>query len=583
MISNKRPLPAVAISLHILLTTLFLPTVVYAGRSPEAWDHLPRLRHIDFSDNAVGFASTAPKRFFVLERGEYLWREVDAETYLSEFSVRGDSCEPPMRSTAWYSEEGHMYFAQGAYCAEGCNRHHKLWLVNCEQGVPLMVQDHVDSCMSISAICVISGDLWLGTRMDVEYGGYPGDGIIVQSSTTGRLVRRIDAEHSGLTGDLIEAVALDPETGRVWVTTEWGVNEVKPAGIVARSLFLYEDFNRETGIPEVFVSETRTTGNPFATLARTIGIDDTRAFYETVSRIPEEMIDEVTHLSSLIVGSHQYPLHAPVDSQWNILVPFVLKATQNEDRTQTYYAEHVLAMFDDTRARKYFLEILEDSSARPHRIGFATRYVGSRRRSETPTLDEEIRLLCRRVDQAISELHAMGANSAPIPVGHAILFPVTKRLQALGSAYGYKAIEDYFETADFSTGRDGSLLYDFVVRSYHREEAVPAILIALRRIPPDRGALFARTCSIFDMAYRSGHSGPPLYSADYVGALLRAYVRAAAFQRADAKAISACESAILSQLQNPEVRSRFLTDIHPHLKGEEARLSNVLLEKSQSR
>ncbi|TET47736.1 hypothetical protein E3J62_00635 [candidate division TA06 bacterium] len=573
--------------IHIwaIVFCLFTFRLANAGRLPEAWDHLPALGEIRFSEKAVGFLTVvppvAPQRFFVLEREKGLFHEVDSASFSSEFPEQEDTCEPPKRSTAWLCTDRNIYFAEPAYCSEGGNRHHILWKMALDRGVPLKVQDHVDRCLSISGIRIISGNLWLGTRYSGEYGYYPGEGIIVQSLDTGELVCRIDAEHGGLTGGLVWAIALDPKTSNARVTTEWGINEIQPTGRIVGSLFLYEDFNGETGAPEIRVSPTETKGNPFATLVRTIGIDDTEAFYKTLSKIPKEMMGEVTQLSPLIIGSQTHPFETPVDRRWNALVPFILKATQNKDRVKKWYADRVLAMFDDMEARKYFVQML-NSATRPYEVGFALRYLRSRVSGENETRAQEMQILRRRIEQAISDLETMNMRSTRSKEIARTLVALAPDLQSLGSPDGYKAIEDYFQKADFDCQRDAVLLKTIAGQIYRREELVPAFLIALRRISAERAEVLASVCSVFDMTRTEDYRGAVLYSTDYVLALLSAFVRANAVEGVDLSTLSGCEQAILSQLRNPEVRSEFVSRIRPGLKGDEAKFADILLGKSQS-
>lgn len=572
--------------IHIwaIVFCLFTFRLANAGRLPEAWDHLPALGQIRFSEKAVGFAATFHKRFFVLERENRLFREIGAQAFSSEFPGQEDTCKLGKRLTAYFCTNGHIYFAAGPYFSEGMEgaiMHHTLWKMDVDEGSQSIVQDHVDSSLTISVIRIISGNLWLGTRYSGEYGYYSGEGIIVQSLDTGELIRRIDAEHAGLTGNLVWAIALDPKTSNAWVTTEWGINEIQPSGRVVRNLFLYEDFNRKTGVPEIRVSPTETKGNPFATLVRTIGIDDTEAFYKTLSKIPKEMMDKVTQLSPLIIGSQTYALEAPVDRRWNALVPFVLKATENMDQVQKYYADRVLAMFDDIRAREYFVQ-MSDSPTRPYEVGFALRYLRSRVSGEDLTRDQEIEILCKRIEQAISDLETMNMRSTRSKKIARTLVALAPNLQSLGSPDGYKTIEDYFKKADFNCQRDAVLLKTIAGQIYRREEFVPAFLIALRRMPSKRGGLLASVCYVFDMSHTEDYRGAVLYSADYVMALLQAFVRANAVEGTDLSTLSSCEQAILSQLRNSEVRSEFVTRIRPGLKGDEARFADILLGKSQS-
>src|SRR5205807_1766244 len=90
-------------------------------------------------------------------------------------------------SVSLTASNGTEFETQNAYCSEGENTQHALSMKGAA------IPNHVEPCTSISAVEVVGNQLWLGTRLDGEYGDYPAQGLVVQTMKDGKLLKKLDA------------------------------------------------------------------------------------------------------------------------------------------------------------------------------------------------------------------------------------------------------------------------------------------------------------------------------------------------------------------------------------------------------
>lgn len=337
---------------------LALPLVASGGRIPEEWDDLPQVDSISFSKALVGL-TTASGEYFVLDRGTNKLRALDKNQFLQNLGgAIGPRAAEVRKETgiaslvALKTSSGQELTTQNAYCSEGEDSQHRLWLDGA------LVKDHVDPCLSISAAEIIGDQLWLGTRADGEYGDYPAEGVVVQSLGKGRLIRKLDTKQ-GLTGDLVRVIRLDPFSDTVWVASERGVNEITRGFQISRSLYFHQDLDPQSGTPKVGLASTWRKSNPLATLFKRLRVSDAKKFYTAALQIPPEIRERFDN--DLNQGVYS-PANARSREQsfapgvMNVLVPFVIEAARSPDEQVHTYALFHICAFNDQRVMDYLVE-----------------------------------------------------------------------------------------------------------------------------------------------------------------------------------------------------------------------------------
>ncbi len=304
-------------------TIFLLSPQSYAGIEFEEWHPLPQIENIVFSNTSVGFISQ-DHQYFIIDRKSRVFQQVDENSFREKFSgpLPTKPYERFKEREVIRASNGREFQSESAYCGEGANQPHKLWLDG------KVFQDVVAPCVSISAVEIIDNQLWLGTVYTGEGGEAPAHGIIVQSLQEPRLIKKIDTKE-GLTGNLVRAIRIDTQGDKVWVATECGLNEVDRKFRVVSSRYFYEDFDSVSGKPTVFLSSSPKSNNPLAVISRVLSIRDSKAFYEAIKLIPQAQHNRLKLYDFFMHSSH-YSDFLP--SEMNVLIPFFIDAAKSDQK-----------------------------------------------------------------------------------------------------------------------------------------------------------------------------------------------------------------------------------------------------------
>lgn len=351
-----------------------LPVFCHAGRIPEPWDVLPKIVNMAFSEMHVGFISR-DKSYFVLERTSRRWEHSRDWKKFSELFPTGQSPEPArtieekgIGSLVLLRASGNTTFkTKNAYCGEGAGIEHRLYRDGKE------VSDHVDPCRSVSSLEKLGDLLFLGTRLDAEYGEYPAQGIVIQSIKDGKLAGRI-GEKEGLSGNLVRVIRLDPRTGHLWVASHQGFNEISvdiqksrkgPATKfqILDTQYFYEGFDEATGKPTILLSPAPQPSDRFASTARLLAIEDTRGFYKAVRDLPPKLYEQFAHGS---FGIYVWPEGPFFPEKMNVLVPFILASARaggenHEPESVQSWAITFLCHFQDQAALDFLFSFQKNN------------------------------------------------------------------------------------------------------------------------------------------------------------------------------------------------------------------------------
>ena len=563
--------------LFLLTVLLGLSNPGHAGREPEDWDTLPQMADISFSSTSVGFSSYAQK-YFILERNSGKFQEVGKNSFSREFP-ESDKMKPAETiqekginsMVRLRASNGKEFKTENAYCSEGENGHHKLWR-NDE-----MISDQVNPCASISAIEIVRDQLWLGTRYDGEYGDYPAQGIVIQSLGNGELIRALDSKN-GLTGNLIRVIRLDPHRDHVWVATEKGLNEITPDLEIASPRFFREDFNPDTGKPEIGLSSRWETSDPFAVMGRWLGVPNFKNYYQAVKNIPEEIRSKFSlynfHAGTYSLANARVIEQSFVPKEMNSLIPFYLEAAQSNRKRNKLQAFQMLCMFNDQMVYELFHSFIKNT---PDEKGEINTVWQSRIARDCldkfnklglvgkPQRKERIKDLLLQIQSALGKIQsARPRNSAPFKEVQTVV-AAAKSLKTAGNLEGFERLNRYFQASD-GNRRDGSL-YDRVVQQFiYNDEITPAVLEGLNKIQSNN---MYRGCSFFNMKYETLHG--KRYNARYAEAILTALDRAVHLSKLPGRkktydyAIKVCEEALKSQIADEGVKKEFYERIYPGL------------------
>jgi hypothetical protein len=337
------------LALPLLLWGQSLAVMAYEFKDEDIF---PYVQKIVFSEKAVGFAAAksrvagAPKLYFVLQRNSRVFKEVNAQRFTSIFPDRGGpkARDSDYRRIILRASDGTEFRHWSAYCSENGVGHNKK-LAKDKKLIPT----HIDICNSIIALEVIGDRLWLGTYRAGEGGHYPGEGVVVQTLDGSKLIK------SQSVAGAVNMLRLDPFSDRVWVTTRLGIFEMDRNASVVSEGYFYYDFDLPTGQPVLLLVPSIQKSNLLAVVARGLGLAkaDEKAFYEAAKSIPKEVIDS-------------FPFYAyfmslqPFPKEWNVLVPFYIKAVKSAPANTKYGDYIMLCRFDDQRVADFLLEEAKD-------------------------------------------------------------------------------------------------------------------------------------------------------------------------------------------------------------------------------
>jgi hypothetical protein len=567
------------------MATIFLlsPPGSYAGREFEEWDPLPQIEDIVFSKTSVGFISQ-DHRYFIMDRKSGVFQQVNEKLFRENFSDRlhPKPHEKIRGRDVIRASNGREFQSEGAYCDEGANQPHKLWLDD------KVFEDVVEPCISISAVEIIDNQLWLGTVYMGEGGEAPAHGIIIQSLQSPRLIKQIDT-NGGLTGDLVRVIRIDTESDKVWVATELGLNEVDRKYHVVSTHYFYEDFDKISGKPTVFLSSSPKSNNPLAVISRVLSIRDSKAFYEAVKSIPQRLRDKIT-LYDFFMYSTPRPDFVP--SELNVLLPFFIEATQSEQKDIRWLALYNICRFKDKRVADFMIDMEKsypsDYGEAMSVRGCLTTYT-ERGLIEKNQVLQWIKILTERTQKCLTSMRQ--SNSLPSCISFVV--EDAKSLKEMDSHHGIEIINDYFRTAD-GNSKDAVLYETLFEKLWYEDELVPAASDGIKRLKGGEGAIF-RGCMFFDM--RSRRLTSKRYDARHVEAIIialehmvdpyqwmvekdpddpsKSYISVGPYNRA----IKTCTEALKSQLANDKVKEKFVREIYPHLSDNQKKLADKFIKK----
>jgi hypothetical protein len=567
-----------ALSALVTICLLLPASTSHAGREPEDWDHLPQMVDVAFSSRSVGFVASDGRRF-LLDRASLRFERIGEGHFRSVFSGSAPKPAETLQETGIGSvvllraSNGLVLRTRNAYCSEGSDTHHEL------RAGDRIIDDHVHPCTSVSAIEAAGDQLWLGTRLDAEYGDYPAEGVVIQSLSNGSLIQKLGRE-DGLAGNLVRVVRGDPHDRNMWIATERGFSEIDRRLRIVTTRYFTEDFDPASGEPRVMLSADPRPSEPLAVVAREMSVGDPKGFYEATRTIPESIRSGISmdQLNSYMhISASQSPF---LPEEMNVLVPFVLEAARSEDPSARRAALRLVCMFNHPRIL-FFVNGHEMMGSYPDPAGRMARDCIGKYRKEgilTPEqLSDNARRLLLQERYALAKIRSTRPNLLPPVQPTLIAIDAARTLEEMGNSGGIDLLNEYFAATDASK-RDQSLFRSVVQRLVYADEITPMVLVALQKFEPWslHGA-----CSFFDMRYEELYG--TRYDARYAEALLVGLDRM--LQLADSKGAASarnfpmekCTAAFQSQVGDSRVRATFSASVLPQLSPSQKDLAGRLL------
>lgn len=534
---------------------LALSANAFAGRIPEEWDDLPQVDSIAFSRTSVAL-TTASGEYFLLDRASNELRQLDQARFAQAWR------KPPGPRAAEVEQEtgvgsivalntssGRVYRTRNAYCSEGEEMKHGLWLGD----VP--VANHVDPCVSISAAEIVDNQLWLGTRHDGEYGDFPASGIVVQALETGERIAQLGTER-GLTGNLIRAIRSDSFRKTIWVATERGIDEVDRGFRVLRSRYFYQDFDPATGVPAYRLVPAWRKSDPLVTLFKQLDLKDAKGFYDAAKQIPPAMrgeFEEKSHAGAYHPANARSTEESFAPREMNMLVPFFIEAARSSSDSARVVALSALCAFNDRRVMDYLVQ--QSKTTRLHDEWLVLPCIGKFAKlglMADAQKSAHAETILRRQTEALKL-----TGEKPQHVDFKLIVEAATSLKKAGDRRGMDVINEYFRNSDPAS--INTRLYEYVGQNLvYDDEIAPAMVEGLRKI---RDSFASRGCQFFDMRW---DFMPRRFDASYAEAIVIAIDN----RRAPHSAASGedyCVEALKSQLAKPDVRRKFFNDIYPKL------------------
>jgi hypothetical protein len=557
---------------------MLLATASRAGREPEAWDHLPQMVDIAFSSRSVGFVAADGRRF-LLDRASLRFDPIGEAHFRSVFS---DPAPKPAETIEekgvgsvdlLRASSGLVLRTRNAYCSEGEEVHH--WLREGDR----IIDDHVHPCISVSAIETAGDQLWLGTRLDAEYGDYPAEGIVILSLGTGSLIGTLGRE-DGLAGNLVRVIRGDPHDRNMWVATERGFSQIDRRLQIVDTRYFTEDFDPTSGEPRVMLSADPRPSDPLAVFARKMAIGDPKGFYEATKTIPEDIRSGLT-MDRFNMYMHASASRSPfLPEETNALVPFVLEAARSDDPKARSAALTLVCLFNDPRIY-LFVEGHEMKGSFPDPAGRTARDCAGKYREAGLLTPEQLSDSARRL--LIQERDALREIRSTKPTRFApsrptfVAIDAARTLQKMGYDGGIEMLNAYFADTD-SSPRDQTLFRSVAQRLAYADGITPTMLVGLHKFDPDR---LHHACSFFDMRYEDLYGAR--YDARYAEALLVGvdrtlqWVDSKGAESAGSVPLERCTAAFQSQVGDLRVRSTFTSAVLPRLSPRQKDLAARLL------
>jgi hypothetical protein len=348
------------LSVSILLVNL--PRTVYAYEFvPD--DALPRVTNLVFSPSAIGIVIAPSEylgstRYLRLDRHADEVEALDWNQFLQDFPMPW----PPPAAEATgaghvtlRASSGQAFELATAYCGEGEEEQHYLSLDAAS------FSDGLKKCSNVAALDILDGNVWLGTYTSLEGGGGTAQGVVVRSMTK-PVTRATVSKSTGLKGDFVQSLRVDPYTRTVWVATDSGLNRIDRRFKVTWGRYWYVGFDPATDAPRIYLRPEKHSSNAFAIIGNELGVQDWVSYKRAVDALSEHDLLPLLPRRSLGEDERQavllYSFNMWSGESWiqafPALVPLLLTAAESPDRNRSFGALARLCNSDDPRAREAF-------------------------------------------------------------------------------------------------------------------------------------------------------------------------------------------------------------------------------------
>ncbi len=367
----------------------------------------------------------------------------------------------------------------------------------------------------------------------------------------------------------IKLAVKDPFAGVYWAVTATGLaqlsSDLKPSDL----WHIGDAFDDKTGAAIIVISTWAAPTDSLATFQLKLGGVDTKAFYEAVGKIPQDVraCFDWQALSGLPSGD--CPASSPSEkgrflpSAFNVLVPFVIRSADFSP-DNVWRAAHQLCLFRDKAA----VSLLADNVDSGY---FMTRTGGI---SQCLAWYQEAGLLPEkftpeRLERSLKRIKTdlAAGDTERMSWGHTRALDAAKGLAEFGNPEGIDLLNKYFNDSPGGIDAPGYAFFGDAAQALHyRDEFLPAVLAGIRKF---YGMTVPQGCLYLDLTY--GAAGKNRRGLKQLAALVEAVENAThpekiPHQPSQAEgAYSACKSAMGSQLADKALRDEFMRTVYPKL------------------
>lgn len=367
----------------------------------------------------------------------------------------------------------------------------------------------------------------------------------------------------------VRLTAKDPFAGTYWAATMTGLVQVTSDLKPSDSWYAADAFDAKTGAAIIVMSTWAAPTDSLATFQLKLGISDTKAYYEAVSKIPAESracfnYQALSGLPGDCAASHSAEIGRFLPTTFNVLLPFVIKSLDFSKET-VWQAAQLLCLFKDKAAAALLAENADSGYFMSRTGDMGKQCIAWYREAGLIPDKPAPERLAKTLARIKAELAA--GDSSRISGGHYRALDIAEGLAEFGSPEGIELLNRYFINSPGGIDAPGYAFFGDAAQGLHyNDEFLPAVLAGIRKF---YGMTVPQGCLYLDLTY--GAPGKNRRGVEQLAALVEAVENAThpekiPHQPSQAEgAYSACKSAMDSQLADKALREEFMRTVYPKL------------------
>ncbi len=330
-----------------MLLAFCVESAVACGEFDD-WHLLPQIGEISFvNDKVVLQPITVPSFYSVPEERTFTWFPDEQQLkVVYDATLYGlPDTSGTVAAPGWLErmKEAMSLEITSPYCAEGEELHRRVTYKGRE------VELEFDPCLSITALGHDGDRLYLGSSYVGECGMQSqGGGIEIRTVADWKLAGKIPADE--LPGEMVRAVAVNPQDKTLWVATEQGLAQFDSDYQKLWQGYYCEEIDSVDNRPFYSLLGVGCQSDDFATLSRLLDVENINRYHRQVAALPAEVRRELMMGRFFMSGpSNEHP------TEMNFLVDYFIDAYLKGDEWTREFALWNICNFNDPAARTFML------------------------------------------------------------------------------------------------------------------------------------------------------------------------------------------------------------------------------------